>query len=358
MVFVGNLAAQQKINNLKVITADSAKADIKIADEWYLKRWSISPQIENDSLKIKIYGGSENISFRTNRDSISYVLRPGQSKSFYVKLGNAAPAHTIISAEAFQWNHISYNNEQQRKDVRFFYSPKDNPYYNSLRDQYPIKDIYAKDKDDTERVLSIMNWVHNRWKHNGANSPKGMDGISILNEAKAGGRFPCFAYAIVLRDQLIANGYTARVLYLKFKDAEKSEGAPGHVVSEVYLKDKKKWVFIDGQFNVMPMLKGQPLNAVEFQHALSTNYDGVTLNSREKVSKKNYTDFVYDYLFYFNTALDNRVIPAAEKFLLEEKREIMLVPIGANNLTKMKFFDTKLDYFIYTHSSADFYAKP
>jgi hypothetical protein len=357
-IIFSSASAQQTFKNQPLLHSDSSRADIRIENQWYLNRWRISPQIPHDTLKVKIYPSKEHIAFRTDQDSISFLIRQGESKEFYVQMGKAEPAHTIITAQAYPWDNISYTAKEKRKDVNFYYEKSENTYFDELRSQYPITEVFKNDNSDKERVLSIMNWVHYRWKHNGGNSPKGNDGISILNEAKAGGRFPCFAYAIVLRDQLTASGFTARVLYLKFKDAEKSDGAPGHVVAEVYLKDQKKWAFIDGQFNVMATMKGKPLNAVEFQKALSTNYDQVVLASRDVVSKKEYTEFVYDYLFYLNTALDNRLIPAKDKFTVDGKTDLMLVPNGASNLTKMKFFDTKINNCIYTNNSVDFYPQP
>lgn len=357
-ICTGTATAQRTFKSSPLILGDSTKIDIGIDQNYYPNRWSISSKIPHDTLKVVMYSTKQHIYFKTNKDSIGFNMKAGESKSFYIKVGNMEPAHTIITTQPYKWNFISYGINKQRNDVSFFYEKATNHYYDSLRVQYPIQSIFEKNKSDKERVLSIMNWVHHRWKHNGGNSPKGKDGISILNEAKAGGRFPCFAYAIVLRDQLTASGFTARVLYLKTKDAEKSDGAPGHVVTEVYLKDEKKWAFIDAQLNVMPTLNGKPLNAVEFQKALSTNYDKVILASRDQVSKKEYTDFVYDYLYYFNTALDNRISPPNGKFLVDGKSDIMLVPNGAANLTKMKFFDTKIDYCIYTNSAVDFYIQP
>lgn len=117
-------------------------------------------------------------------------------------------------------------------------------------------------------------------------------------------------------------------------------------------------MFLDGQFNVMPSLNGKPLNGVEFQEALSKNYDRVVLLSLDKVDKREYTDFVYDYLYYFDTALDNRLLPADKKYKIDGKRSLMLVPTGAANPTKIGIFNTPIDYCVYTHSLNDFYAVP
>ena len=69
-----------------------------------------------------------------------------------------------------------------------------------LRNKIAETRVMMKDVGDIKRVLSIMNWTHHQWKNDGAKTPKGSDAISILNEVKDGGPFPCSAYAIVLRD--------------------------------------------------------------------------------------------------------------------------------------------------------------
>ncbi len=351
--------AQKLYKNKPLILANSEKAAVAYDNKvWIENMWRISPEIANDTLNVKLYAKSEYIGFRTDKDSIGFNIKPGEAKSFYVKMGDAAPAHTIIVAKPFAWDKVTYGQTAKRNDLQLHYEKSNTAYFDELRKKYPVAQLIKKDRNDMQKVLTILNWTHNQWKHDGGNAPKANDAISILNEAKAGGRFPCFAYAIVLRDQLIAQGYKARVLYLKTKDAETRKGSPGHVATEVYLNDLKKWAFIDGQFNIMPTLNGKPLNAVEFQQALSNNYNLVAFTSRGKVSKREYTDFVYDYLYYLDTALDSRQIPAAESYKLEGKRSLMLVPVGAPNLSKIPFWDMKVDYCVYTHSLKDFYAEP
>ena len=352
------VSAQKTYKGEPLILANTEKADVALGKKWFVNAWRISPQIAHDTLKIKLYTKRERVGFRTDRDSIFFEMKAGESKSFYVKMQNAEVAHTIISTTSYQWDKIAYADSKKRDDLRFYYENAKSTYSDSLRKEYPLEKVIKNDRNDMQRILSILNWTHHQWKHDGNRSPKKNDAISILNEVKEGARFPCFAYAIVLRDQLTAHGFKARTIYLKTKDAEIRKGSPGHVATEVYLNDQKKWVFIDGQFNVMPTLNGKPLNAVEFQHALSNNYDQVVLASKDKVDKLEYTDFVYVYLYYFDTALDNRSLPAADQFKLEGKRSLMLVPVGAPNLQYVSFWDTKVNYCVYTNSIKDFYAQP
>ncbi|MES2653803.1 MAG: transglutaminase domain-containing protein [Bacteroidota bacterium] len=357
-LFTNNAIAQKKYQGKPLILAGKRNLTIGIGQERYPERWGISPEIANDTLKVPLYGKTEVVVFKTDIDSIKFTVKGGESKSFYIKLGDTKPAHTIITAKPFVWDQVNYSNVEARKDLTIYYRNSKSTYFDSLSRKYPIAQLIKKGQSDMQKVLSILNWTHHQWKHDGNNAPKGNDAISILNEVKAGGRFPCFAYAIVLRDQLISQGFKARVLYLKTKDASTRKGSPGHVATEVFLNDQKKWVFIDGQFNVIPTLKGKPLNAVEFQKALSNTYNEVVLASRDKVSKRGYTEFVYDYLYYFDTSLDNRGLPATQNFKLEGKTSLMLVPVGAPHLEKIDFWNSKVNYCIYTNSIKDFYTEP
>ncbi len=358
LVLAGCSAARKLThNNSPVIKANSDWTTYRVGEEWYPGRWSIAPQVEHDTLTVVCYSSVESFEFKTDIDSIEFDIAANTTKSFYVKLDESTYAHTIIQGVPFQAEEIDFE-EAQNPQIGIKYPTKSSDYLAGLKAAYPL-DFIEDSMSDAEVVLSVLNWTNSRWNHSGNNSPSKNDAITILNEANTGQQFPCFAYAIVLRDQLSALGYQARTVYLKTKDAENSTRPPGHVATEVYLDDLQKWVFIDGQFNVMPTLNNVPLNAIEFQDAISNNYDQFVLRSlsARKTSKKSYVDFVYDYLYYFDTSLDNRY-EREERQLIDGKRSIMLVPLGAPNLTHVGFWDMDVDYCIYTNSRGDFYAKP
>ncbi len=258
----------------------------------------------------------------------------------------------------FESNKVNYNNTDRNNEIRIIYQSGFSPYLQELKAAYPLDDVFGEGESDTEKVLKVLNWTSSRWEHNGRNSPKKNDAISILKEAQAGGVFPYFAFAIVLRDQLNASGFKARTVYLKTKDAKKSKYPPGHVATEVYLNDLQKWIFIDGQFNVMPALDSTPINAVEFQHAITNQSNELKLLSINKLVKDSeYYSFVYPYLFYLDTVLDNRYdIESPNK--INGKSSVMLVPVGAKKLTRINFWNMNIDNCIYTNSILDFYAEP
>jgi hypothetical protein len=356
---LGACSSSKKLTykNSPVINAKTDYSEYRVGDDWYKGHWSIAPQIEHDTLQIVCYGSKESFEFKTDTDRIEFELQANTSRDFYVRMDENTYAHTIIQGIEFEKDQLNFSSSRN-SDLVTKYPLEKSDYLEKLKQTYPLE--FTDDKtNDTEVLLQVLNWTNSRWEHNGNNSPSKNDAITILNEANQGQQFPCFAYAIVLRDQLSALGYKARTIYLKTKDAANRKGPPGHVATEVYLEDLQKWVFVDAQFNVMARLNNIPLNAIEFQDAISNHYDQFELQSlsNEKVSKKSYVNFVYDYLYYFDTSLDNRY-EKEERHLIDGKRSIMLVPLGAENLTHIDFWDMEVDYCVYTHSKSDFYAKP
>lgn len=348
---------QQTHNGLPIVKATKQNIDYKIDDTWSFGRWGIAPQVAHDTLPVICYKQNQEFTFKTDIDSISFNIKPNTTKSFYVVLKNSLYAHTIIKGVPFKANQITHDTTN-KSNIIINYSTDANSYLKALKNEYPL-DFINNNKSEIQTVLETLNWTNSRWKHNGNNTPKQQDAISILNEAKQGGEFPCFAYAIVLKDQLNANGYKARTVYLKTEDAAYRKGSPGHVATEVFLKDSNKWAFIDGQFNVMPTLNGTPLNAVQFQNAINNNYQDLVLESlgKEVITKRNYITFVYDYLFYLDTTLNNSY-SKNESYTINGKKSLMLVPLAAQNLTKIDFWKMDVDYCLYTNAIQDFYAKP
>ena len=99
------------------------------------------------------------------------------------------------------------------------------------------------------------------------------------------------------------------------------------------------------------MLKLQP----EFQKAIEENFDQLEIKS-SIIGKRRYTKWIYPYLYYFDVNFDNRE-GISDKKLIDGKRSLMLVPLGAKKPTVFQIRFPMND-FIYTHSLEDFYKKP
>lgn len=137
-------------------------------------------------------------------------------------------------------------------------------------------------------------------------------------------------------------------------DCQTREYGAGHVVNEAYLTDFDKWLMIDCQENVIPVLDNVPLHAVELQQALANNDPIVFLSKSTNFYEEEtqtYISFIKDYLYYFQTRITHGFIPE------KSSPTIMLVPLGAEKPTVFQKI-YPLTNIQYTHSLPSFYQKP
>ena len=344
-----------------VIKANTNSADIKFGNRLFKGIWKIDPNAPIDTINVPCIQPKDPFLFRTDIDSISFLVEGGKSYDFYVQLKDSGYAHTIIRGNAMHKENLNFKEEILNSDISIKY-PKieTSSHLKNLAEKYPITNLIENKKSDIDKILNVLNWTNSRWEHNGNISPSKSDAITILDEAKEGKNFPCFAYAIVLKSQLENAGFKARTIYLKTKDVETRQNSPGHVATEVYSNELAKWIFVDGQFNLMPTKNNIPLNAVELQQAINNDYETLTMKSLAEVSKRDYVEFVYDYLYYFDVSLDQRYSEdtAKKTHKISNKSNLMLTPKGSKSPTKIDFWKITLDDYLYTNSLAEFYAKP
>ena len=218
---------------------------------------------------------------------------------------------------------LKFTDERVALPSAFKGSAPDDPYLTRLREEYALGEVVKGKRSEYEKVRAVSRWVRTRWEHNGSNMPEKPDPLSILEEAKQGKRFRCVEYSAVLAAALNAVGVRARVLSLLTEDVETRESGAAHVVAEAYLSDRKKWVMVDGQYDVIPTRKGKPLGAVEFQRALAKREKGLGVDTFSGMKADGYFEWIAPYLFYFITRFDGRYGVAAAR------KELMLVPVGA-----------------------------
>ncbi|NLF43752.1 MAG: transglutaminase domain-containing protein [Bacteroidales bacterium] len=257
---------------------------------------------------------------------------------------------------------ISFSEAPLNPVYRFFYPDTlGNGYLRELRQGYKLDSLTGQASDEFEKIKLILDWTHQQWEHNGSNTPSSSDALTILKEAHGGKQFRCVEYGIVAAAALNSLDIRARVLGLKTRDVEKVKYSAGHVVAEVYSTKYKKWIFIDPQFNVLPVLNGLPLNGVEFQNAILNDRANLKLiNLNGEVSADDcsyYIKWVAKYLFYFDASFDQRIDASGKYQAIEGKTKLTLVPKGEKE-PRVFQRKSKIDYSHYTNSLNDFYQKP
>lgn len=245
--------------------------------------------------------------------------------------------------------------------VQFIYSDTtDNKFLRQLRTENNIIHLIKYCKTDLEKVKEITNWTNRQWRHNGSNQPTKGDALTILKEAKEGKQFRCVEYGVVLAAALNSIGIKSRVVALKTRDVESVKNGAGHVLAKAYLNDINKWVMADGQFNIIPLLNNVPLNCIELQNSIINGgkFDLVDKNGEINKKRRNqYLGFIPHYLYYFDVFFDNRQGEIKEQLRVDNKKKLMLTPLGSNKPTIFEVTG-KIDYCVYTNSIEDFYRRP
>jgi len=204
-------------------------------------------------------------------------------------------------------------------EFRQVFDPVDLPQFRDMRREFALDEVVAGAEDDYDRLKRLASWVSTRWKHSPDQMASKGDPVTILREAKAGGRFICRDYAIVLAGVASAYGMPARVLNLLPKDVEtRSES---HSVAEVWLEGFGKWVLADGQFGAIGELDGTPLSGLELQAAFAADKPVICAVGAPFCAE--WRRFILRNAFYFKTGDDQRL------FDRRIERQLVLVPKGA-----------------------------
>lgn len=233
----------------------------------------------------------------------------------------------------------------------FQYSSPKSEYLTRFREMYGLDQIIAKETTDLGRARALCQWVHFRLDHDGHKQFQSQDPFAILKAAMLGQQVQCVEFGLVLAAAFNAVGIPARPLYLKAANVQTKASAAGHALAEAWLPDLGKWVMVDSQADIIPMLGDKPLNAVELQQALLADAPNLTVLTSTDAKPKSYFRWVNQYLFYFDTVMDNRY------GVKSGRTGLMLFPLGAHK--PVVFQRTEAIHNIrYTNSVATFYAAP
>lgn len=241
-------------------------------------------------------------------------------------LRNDPEFKSILSSLKAKYALSTLSWEKDRSGVEFeqTFDNEHVPQLILMRQEFEIDSVVAGAKNDYERLRRLTSWVSRQWKHSSNQSASNPDPLTILREARQGGRFICLNYAIVLAAAASAYGMPSRVLGMLPSDIETRSEA--HSVAEVWIPQLEKWVLADAQWGAIAELNGTPLNAVELQRAI-VEQKPIKCAVGETDCKK-WIRFILPNMFYFKIVDDNR------SFQSRWTRQLVLVPKGAQEPRK------------------------
>jgi hypothetical protein len=238
-----SLFGQQK---LPLIRATSKIVDIKDGEEFRKGAWTINPDLKPDVYQTN----SNEITFHTDIDSISFKVRANQKYNFIILLNSKDSAYTQIVCFPSNLDVLKraskYNFGEQKEIPTFTYQSSNDSNLIFLRRVFNIDSI-AGSGNETSKVLNLLHWVHNTVRHDGQHESgiENINAYSILTTVRTKHiGVSCGELATVLNECYLAMGLPSRKIYCFPKDSLRNDH-DSHVINVVYLASKNKWIWVD-----------------------------------------------------------------------------------------------------------------
>jgi hypothetical protein len=293
-----SLSAQQI---LPLIRATSNKADIK--DGKVLKKgyWTIVPEAKPDIYTTT----SKRVTFYTDKDSISFRIRPDKEYNFIILLNDKDSALTQIKYEKEVYTPTyldilkkasKYNYDDKREITKFNYAPISDPDLVIIRREFKLDSIIGKG-NEVSQILNLLHWVHNSFRHDGSKeAPESTSVSNLMNICIKDHRtLDCGTLANVFSNCCLALGFKSNRVICLPKDSTDSDC---HSIDAVYSYTLKKWIWIDPTNDAYVMNEnGELLSIAEVRERLvddkplilnpEANWNHLTSVTKE------------DYLYYY-----------------------------------------------------------
>lgn len=194
------------------------------------------------------------------------------SKILLAFFDSAAPASQINGAEGAQnpktpviraLDTLRYVESEYTR--RFRFDTFANPKLKELREQYELDTVVAPGRDEFERQILLLDWVHHQFKKFGPASAKANGALEILKAIREGHTFNCSQYAQVFVSAAASLGWVDRELALRRHQDPPNGGSTEHSVTEIWSNQYGKWVMMDPTANMHIEKEGKPLNAFEIR---------------------------------------------------------------------------------------------
>ena len=302
---------------------------LRVADELI----ALARQARHAATGAIIYNKACVLSVMGRRDEAIETAREAVAAGYvnYVQFATDADLDNLRGEPAFQAlmrdlhdrfgpKPLEWDERHTVAAFRLAFDTPSSPQLAALRSEFNLDAVLGGARDDYERLKAIALWSSRQWAHSPNQMASKPDPLTILREAKAGGRFICRDYAIVVAGVARAYGFASRVLNLLPADVETRSEA--HSVAEVWLPALAKWVLADGQYGIIAEKDGVPLNGVELQSALATDLQRVSCATNQERCA-GWKGFILPNMYYFKIAANQR------RFEHAAGPQLVLVPRGA-----------------------------
>jgi hypothetical protein len=179
-----------------------------------------------------------------------------------------------------------------------------------IRGKYSVDEV-AGNGNELSKILNLLDWISTSISHKGNMSEiPALNTIALMDYSYQKGKengINCSMKATILTEMLLSMGIMSRILSL---DPLNPNDQDSHVVSQVWLSEKKKWIIVDPTTNSYFMDKdGEILNAIELRENIVSGNPIVcspkTIFGEETNDSEAYLAYMAKNLFYMRSPVIN-----------------------------------------------------
>jgi len=148
---------------------------------------------------------------------------------------------------------------------RFKFDSADNPKLRELRERYRLDEVVADGRDEFDRQVLLLDWVHHQFKKFGRPTVEARGALEILQGVEEGHPFFCSQYAHVFVSAAASLGWIDRELALRRHQDQPGQSSSEHSTTEIWSNQYRKWIMMDPTANMHIVKDGIPLNAHEIR---------------------------------------------------------------------------------------------
>ncbi len=206
-------------------------------------------------------GGAMHVDFLENLSQRPKPASPGPTRS------TAADGATIAldghSVSVKRVDALPYVESEYTR--RFKFDSAENPKLRELRQRHQLDAVVAAGRDEFDRQVRLLDWVHHRFKKFGRPSLEARGALEILQAIDQGHAFFCSQYAHVFVSAAASLGWIDRELALRRHRDPPGGGSSEHSTTEIWSNQYRKWIMMDPTANMHLEKGGLPLNAYEIR---------------------------------------------------------------------------------------------
>lgn len=231
--------------------------------------------------------------------------------------------------------------------------------YRSLREEANLDSVLSDTSTSLDRLLALNDYVFQLASGKTKARAVTSNAFDTFLDLREGKNIAEGEEAYLLTAMLQATGMQARTVFLMTNDAEVTKRKAGHYITEVWIPEQQRWAMADPRFNLVPMIGEFVLNAVDFQASIINNRPYRFVSKSGEFSEKErvaYLRFIPHLLFYFASALDQRIAPDVPH-AFGEYAYMLLVPVEVEIPEYFQRTVSLKDYFV-VHNRNTFYQAP